>query len=302
MTAEVAVVLARDGGAYRILYRGEERTAVLRGTARRDSARAVAGDRVTIDPATAEEETLAISGVEPRSSLLARRTPEGRGARPVAANVDQVMVVIASADPDPILQLIDRLLVVAEANEIPAIVVVNKVDLAPPDAIVSHLAAAGYPVLPTAANEGVGIAELGKQLAGKVTVMTGPSGAGKSSLLNAIEPGLGLRIGAISVKARRGRHTTTTAVMVPLAAGGFVVDTPGFSEVGVWDVTKYELAGLFPEMASRAEGCRFGDCRHRHEPGCAVLDAVAAGEVSASRHAGYLAILAELEGLPESWE
>lgn len=297
----MATVLAREGGSYRVLLEQRECVAVLRGKAR-DGDRAVAGDVVRIDPDTIGEETLAITGVEPRKSLLERRTPEGRGTRPVAANVDQVVVVTAAADPAPLLQLIDRLLVVAEANRIPAMVIVNKIDLAPADAISRHLGAAGYPVLGTSTKSGVGIQEFRERLTGRESVLAGPSGAGKSSLLNAVEPGLALRIGAISAKVRRGTHTTTTATMVPLTLGGFVVDTPGFSEVGVWNVAPDALAVLYPEFAALAEQCRFGDCRHRREPGCAVLEAVEAGDIPASRHESYLAVLAELEALPEEWE
>jgi ribosome biogenesis GTPase len=297
----VAVVLAREGNSYRVLLDGVERTAILRGKAR-EGDRAVAGDMVRIDPNTMGEETLAIAGVEPRHSLLERRTPEGRGTRPVAANVDQVVVVTASADPDPVLQLIDRLLVVAEANHIPPVVVVNKTDLRAASAIEEHLRATGYLVMPASTRSGEGVDALAAQLLGRVSVLTGPSGAGKSSLLNAIEPGLGLRIGAISAKSHRGTHTTTTATMIPVIGGGFVVDTPGFSEVGVWNVKPQALAALYPEFASRADECRFGDCHHRREPGCAVLEAIAADEIPASRHESYLAILAELEAQPEAWE
>jgi ribosome biogenesis GTPase len=262
----------------------------------------VAGDRVRIDPNTLGEDTLAIAGVEPRHSLLERRTPEGRGTRPVAANLDQVVVVTAAADPEPVLQLIDRLLVVAEANRIPPVVVVNKIDLCAASAVEAHLRATGYMVIPASTKLPDGVAALSSQLLGRISVLTGPSGAGKSSLLNAIEPGLGLRIGAISEKVRRGKHTTTTAIMIPVIGGGFVVDTPGFSEVGVWNVKPQALAGLYPEFASRADECRFGDCHHRHEPGCGVLEAIAAVEIPASRHESYLAILAELEAQPEAWE
>ena len=300
MTAPVAVVLARDGSSYRVLLDGEERVAILRGKARHGE-RAVAGDRVRIDPATRSEPNLAIAAVEPRRNVLERRNPEGRGMRPVAANVDQVLIVTAAADPDPVLQLIDRLLAVAEADDIPAIVVVNKADLADAGPVQRHLAAAGYRVLATSAKTRLGLDELRDALVGRESVLTGPSGAGKSTLLNAIEPGLGLRVGAISARVRRGRHTTTTAAMVALAEGGFVVDTPGFSEVGVADLEAGALATLYPEFAEHA-GCRFADCRHRHEPGCGVLEAVAAGAIPASRHESYLAILAELEARPADWE
>ncbi|MBK7595464.1 MAG: GTPase RsgA [Gemmatimonadetes bacterium] len=167
MSAPVGTVLAREGGSYRLLLDGREYVAILRGKAKRAEDRAIAGDIVTIDPATLNEETLAITGVEPRRTLLARRVPDGRGTRPVAANVDQVVVVIAAADPDPIPQLMDRLLVVAEANEIPCWVVVNKTDLGSAAPIEAHLRASGYRVLPTAARAGEGVEELRAALFGR---------------------------------------------------------------------------------------------------------------------------------------
>ncbi len=302
MTPPVGVILAREGGSYRVLLDGAERVAVLRGKAKRETLRAVAGDRVHIDPDTLDDEVLGITAVTDRTSLLERRVPDGRGTRPVAANVDQVLVVTAAADPTPIPQLIDRLLVVAESNDIPAGVIINKVDLAAPDPVVRHLRSTGYPLYLAAAITGVGVDELRRALVGKVSVLTGPSGAGKSSLLNAIEPGLGLRVGAISAKVRRGRHTTVTATMIPLVEGGFVVDTPGFSEVGVWAIVRRELDRCFPEFAPGWGECRFGDCLHRTEPACAIRAMVEAGTVERERYASYLAILAELEGLPEDWE
>lgn len=302
MTSLPAVVLAREGGSYRVLLGGIERVAVLRGKARQDRDRAVAGDRVRIDPTTITEDMLGIDGVEPRTSLLSRRTPEGRGHRPIAANIDQVLIVTATTRPEPLLQLIDRLLVVAEANELPALVVVNKIDLGGADALRRHLGASGYPLLETSAHTGAGLTELAARLRDKESVFTGPSGAGKSSLLNAIEPDLGLRIGALSAKVQRGRHTTTTATMIPLIAGGFVVDTPGFSEVGIWDVHPDGLAEYFPEFRPMIDLCRFADCHHGGEPGCAVRDSVAAGTIPETRHASYQAILAELKSMPEAWE
>lgn len=295
------MVLAREGNSYRVESAGTERTAILRAKALLGD-RAVTGDLVRFDPATMDAPVLAIVAVEPRRSLLERRTPEGRGARPVAANIDQVVVVTASADPEPVLQLVDRLLVIGEANHLPCVVVVNKLDLASVTPIASHLSAAGYPVIGTAAKLGSGIDALRATLHGKVSVLTGPSGAGKSSLLNALAPGLGLRVGEISRKVRRGTHTTTTATMLPIGEGAYVVDTPGFSEVGVWNLTPAALGEQFPEFRARANDCRFGDCRHRNEPGCAVREAVAAGVIPAARHASYLAILAELEALPAEWE
>jgi ribosome biogenesis GTPase len=296
------VVLAREGGAYRVLLDGVERLAILRGKAKRELDRAVAGDRVRLDPATLAEDVLGIEAVEPRTSLLERRVPEGRGTRPVAANVDQVVVVIAAASPAPILQLLDRLLVVAEANDIPPLVVINKIDLGAATAVIAHLAAAGYTILCTAAKRGEGLEALRDVLAGKESVFTGPSGAGKSSLMNALEPGLGLRIGEVSAKVGRGTHTTVSATMIPLAIGGFVVDTPGCSEVGLWAIDRAHLDECFPEFRSVIGECRFDDCTHRTEPACAIRGLIEAGAVPRTRYDTYLTLFAELAELPEEWQ
>lgn len=302
MTAPIGIVLEREGGTYRVVVDGVERTAILRGKAKRELDRAVAGDRVRFDPLTMNEDVLAIEAVETRTSLLERRIPDGRGTRPVAANVDQVVVVIAAADPPPIPQLLDRLLVVAEANDIPPLVVINKVDLAEATSVIDHLGATGYDVILTAAKRGDGLESLRNVLSGKLSVFTGPSGAGKSSLMNALEPGLGLRIGEISAKLRRGTHTTVSAVMVPLAIGGFVVDTPGFSEVGMWAIDRAHLDECFPEFRPMIGECKFDDCSHRTEPACAVRGLVESGAVPRTRYDTYLALFAELADLPEAWQ
>lgn len=301
MSAAAGVVLERDGAQYRVATAGGEVRAVLRGRMKRDLPRVVVGDAVELEHEPAGD-LWAITAVAPRRSLLARRVPEGRGLRPVAANVDQVLVVSATADPAPIPQLIDRLLVVAEANRIPAAVILNKTDLDPGEALAGRYAAAGYRVYRTCARTGNGVEALAAVLPGHVSVVTGPSGAGKSSLLNRLEPGLSLRVGEISARVRRGKQTTVSAVMVPLATGGYLVDTPGFSDVGLWGLEAGGLAACFPELRDLAEGCRFGDCLHRREPGCAVRAAVEAGEVPADRYDSYLAILAEVEAQPAEWE
>jgi ribosome biogenesis GTPase len=136
----------------------------------------------------------------------------------------------------------------------------------------------------------------------KESLLTGPSGAGKSSLLNRLQPGLRLRTAEVSAKDGRGRHTTVSAVMVPLQGGGWLVDTPGFSEVGLWGIEPRELASCFPEMREALERCKFADCRHLSEPGCAVLDAVAAGVIGADRHESYRILLNELVTAPKDWE
>lgn len=301
MTALHGTVLERDGAVYRVATAEGEIRAVLAGKAKRDSARVVVGDRVRLEP-DPEAHLHAIVGVEPRTALLERRVPEGRGARPVAANIDQVFVVTAAVDPAPIPQLIDRLLVVAEANEIPAAVVVNKVDLDPGTALSMRLRRAGYDVYPASARTGEGIDAFAAALAGRISVVTGPSGAGKSSLLNRVQPGLQLRTAEISAKVRRGKHTTVSAVMLPLEAGGYLVDTPGFSEVGLWGIDPGQLDSCFPEFRPFLGECRYADCRHRSEPGCGVRDAVAAGTIARDRWESYLVLLEELENEPEEWE
>ncbi len=294
-------VLERDGSTYRVLTPDGEVRAILRGKMKRDMPKVVVGDRVELDE-EGEGGVRGIAGVQERTSLLARRVPEGRGHRPVAANVDQVLVITATKSPDPVPQLVDRLLVVAEANNIPAAVVLNKVDLDPGDALAARFSRAGYPVHRTSIKSGAGLEELRAALRGRESVITGPSGAGKSSLLNALEPGLKLRIGELSRKISRGKHTTVSAVMVPLSNGGYLVDTPGFSEVGLWGMEPNELANCFPEFRPLVDACKYADCSHVHEPGCAVIAAATAGAISADRVASYRALLTELHEVPEDWE
>ncbi len=301
MTDLLGTVLQLDGAVYRVATAEGEVRAVLRGKAKRETPKVVVGDRVRMenDPSG---ELHGIVTVEPRSTLLERRVPEGRGARPIAANIDQVFVVTATADPAPIPQLIDRLLVVAEANSIAASVVANKTDLDPGDELIARCRQAGYPVYPTSVRSGEGLAALREALTGRTSVVAGPSGAGKSSLLNAIQPGLQLRTGEISAKVRRGKNTTVAAVMLPLAGGGFLVDTPGFSEVGLWGVDPRELDTCFPEFRPFLGNCRYADCKHRSEPGCKVRAAIEVGLIAADRWQSYLVLLDELESAPAEWE
>jgi len=301
VTGLLGTILERDGSVYRIATAEGEIRAVLRGKVKRETPRLVVGDRVHLDTDPTGQ-LHGITGIEPRTTLLERRVPEGRGARPVAANIDQVFVVTASTHPEPIPQLIDRLLVVAEANEIAAAVVVNKVDLDPGEAVIERLRRAGYRVYATSIRTGEGVEAFAAALIGRTSVVTGPSGAGKSSLLNAVEPGLRLRTGELSPRVARGKNTTVSAVMIPLAAGGFLVDTPGFSEVGLWAIDPAELASCFPEFRQYLGQCRYADCRHLTEPGCRIRAAVDAGEIAADRLESYRVLRAELEEEPKEWE
>jgi ribosome biogenesis GTPase / thiamine phosphate phosphatase len=300
--ARSGVVLARMGSSYRVATVAGELDAVLRGTAKRsDRDRVVVGDHVVLDRPD-RSGSHRIVGLESRRNVLTRRTASGRGSRAIAANLDRVLVLVAVADPAPVLQLTDRLLVIAETNHIPAGVVVTKIDLASHADLSRRFRAAGYPVWPVCILTGEGMDELASELDGHVTLLTGPSGVGKSSLLNRLQPGLALRTAEISRKIRRGRNTTVTAVMVPLDGGGHLVDTPGFSDVGIWGVAPGELARCFPEMRELIGACRFQDCGHVAEPDCAVRAGVETGQVEADRYASYKKLLRELTAAPRAWE
>jgi len=291
MTLVNGVVLERVGGGYRIHTDAGEITATLRGKLKhQDTERVVPGDVVVL-------EGTAIADVRPRKSVLARREP-GSGPRrlqPVAANVDQVIVVASALDPEPNARMLDRILVIAEANGLPAAIVINKTELDPSvaEAMTSRFATADYQVLATSVKADRGIAALRDLLRGRHSVFTGPSGAGKSSLLNALEPGLKLRVGAISEKWRTGKHTTTAAELVPVAGVGYVVDTPGLREVGAWGIDPNELGGCFPEFRPYLDQCRFDNCRHLAEPGCAVR-AAPSGAIDPDRLRSYERIYEEV--------
>ncbi|MGE0439548.1 MAG: ribosome small subunit-dependent GTPase A [Gemmatimonadales bacterium] len=295
-------VMARSGSTYRVATPMGEVTAVLRGKVKRDDRdRIVVGDVVTLDRVDSHG-VAGITGAEPRRNVLERRSPTGRAARPVAANLDRVLVLTAVTQPKPNPGLIDRLLVIAEANDIPAGVVITKIDLATHADLGVRFRNAGYPVWPVSIRTGEGVDDLAAEIRGHTTLLTGPSGVGKSSLLNRIQPGLALPTGEISAKIQRGKNTTVSAVMVPLEAGGFLVDTPGFSDVGLAGVEPRGLANCFPEMRRFVANCKFPDCHHVTEPGCAVRAAVDAGEIADDRYQTYRSLLTELGAAPRAWE
>jgi ribosome biogenesis GTPase len=288
-----AVVLQGTGGVW--VARAENGAlyeAVLRGRLKQsDSLKLAVGDDVLVAP-DAGSGRWTIEEILPRRSVLARRAPGGRhGERIVAVNIDQVLVVFAAARPDPHRRMIDRFLVIAEASELAPRIVVNKVDLIDPAevrALIADYERAGYPVHLTSARAGLGLEPLHDALSGRTTVVTGPSGVGKSSLLNALYPGLTLRVGEVSASVNKGRHTTVGAFSHPLPDGGYVVDTPGLREIGLWGYSLATLDRCFPEFGPYMGHCRFADCTHVVEPGCAVRDALAQGLVSAERWESYV--------------
>jgi ribosome biogenesis GTPase len=251
------------------------------------------GDRVHV-VRTADDRG-SVDSVEPRRSTLSRPVPHGRKEHVLAANVDQVMVVTSASDPDFTPGFVDRVLAVVEFSHLDAVIVLNKIDLAAhlPEALEAY-PPLGYPVLLTSATQDVGIDAVREAIEGRITVVTGHSGVGKSSLLNAIQPELGLAVGDVNAVTRRGTHTTTAAVWIPLECGGAVIDTAGVREFGLYGIPARDVGWLFPDIAAVAPGCRYPDCTHTHEPNCAVHDAVEAGTIAKSRFASYIRILESL--------
>ena len=259
----------------------------LRGKFRLSGQNVLPGDRVVVRPGG--KNTGVIEEVLPRSTVL---------DRPQVANVDQVVIVFACADPDPQTDLLDRMLVQAEAQGLVPVICVNKTDLVTEQAVESLIkdyVTAGYTVLPTSTVNNRGILELSRLLSGHISVFAGPSGSGKSSLLNAINDGFKLKTGQVSKKIGRGRHTTRFAELLELSPGSLVVDSPGFSNLYMPEINKLYLAEMFPEFLPYLGLCRFNGCLHRAEPQCAIKEAVDEGKVSPKRYEHYLAFLKELE-------
>lgn len=250
----------------------------------------VTGDHVHIRPEGSEQGI--VLSVKPRQGVLSRTSKGKRHI--IVSNVQQVLIVASAAEPEIKPHLIDRFLVTAEQAMLEAIIVINKVDLIDPaelQPLIGVYAQLGYRVLLTSATNNWSIDRLRRIVSGKQSVVAGQSGVGKSSLLNSIQEGLGLRVQPVSNENMKGKHTTTTAELIALETGGYLVDTPGIRQLELWDVEPEEVAGLFRDIRPYVNHCRFPDCKHLHEVGCAVLDAVADGRIDPRRYDSYAHIV-----------
>lgn len=268
----------------------------LRGRLKRGRATgdlAAIGDRVRIT--VLADGTGVIEEVEERKRAIVRLDPRPQGEyqQVMLANPDQAVFVFAVAHPNPRLRMLDRFLVIAEKQKIPPVIVANKTDLVKnANDIFGMYESIGYRVLYTSAKTGQGLEELKRILTGKVSALAGPSGVGKSSLLNAIQPGLGLAVNEVSAAINKGKHTTVTRQLFPLEGGGYVADTPGWRSLALWDTEPEEIDAYFPELRELVAHCQFSDCTHIHEPGCAVRRALEGGKIHLERYQSYLRLRA----------
>lgn len=260
---------------------------------RREGDITAVGDWVQVS--LLKEGTGMIEEIEERQRMFSRMAPTPRGEyqQIIIANQDQAVLVFACSEPEPRLRMLDRFLIVADEAVTPVVIVFNKVDLvgirqAKKD--YGHYESIGYSVIFTSAETGLGVKALQKKLVGKISVLAGPSGVGKSSLLNRIQPGLGLAVREVSKATRQGRHTTVVREMYSLVGGGYVADTPGLKALALWDIEPEEVDGYFPEIRELVAKCQFSNCMHLHEPGCAVKAAVESGQIHFERYESYLRI------------
>ena len=291
--------------------------AVLRGKIRLKGSNATnpvaVGDVVVFEAEVAEnvqdapmaemvtaENPAVITSIKPRNNYIIRKSTNlSRQSHIIAANVDRAFLVITIDYPQVKLPFLDRLLVTCEVYNVPATIVLNKCDLYGPEhedmlaAFHEIYEGAGYPIIEVSAHTGQGVDELRNMVNGHISLFSGVSGVGKSSLIKALDPALEPRVGEISDAHEQGRHTTTFYEMYSLATGGFIIDTPGIRGFGLVDLKKEEIALYFPEMLKASADCRFAPCTHTHEPGCAVKEAVEAGEISYDRYSSYLGMLDE---------
>ena len=296
-----ATVVRATGSWYDVLHDGETVRCRIRGRLRLKGVRStnpvVVGDEVACE--ADEGGDYVIADILPRRNYVIRRASNlSKESHIIAANVDQALLMASLRSPETPTEFVDRFLVTCEAYKVPVTILLSKLDLQDAEAVAEFRAVyegAGYRVLEVSVREGRGVEEVRELLAGRTTLVSGNSGVGKSTLIQAIDPSLDIRTGEISESHHKGRHTTTFSTMYPLAGGGAVIDTPGIKGFGLIDIDEAELWHYFPEMMRIGAGCRFYNCTHTHEPGCAVTEAVKAGEIAWPRYESYLKIRDEDE-------
>jgi ribosome biogenesis GTPase len=295
-TTQIGLIVKAQSGFFTVETRLGLVVCQLRGKLKQGRALgdiAAIGDhvRITILP----DRSGVIEEVLKRERLIVRLDPRPQGEyqQILLANPDQAIFVFACAHPHPKLKMLDRYLVIAEKQNVPALVIANKIDLIDdPKKLFGLYEEIGYRVLYTSTKWNVGLEELKTILAGKISALAGPSGVGKSSLLNAIQPGLGLAVNEISRAMNKGKHTTVARQLFPVEGGGYVADTPGWKSLALWDTEPEEIDGYFPELRELVQHCQFNDCTHTHEPGCAVLKALEEGKIHRERYESYLRLRA----------
>jgi len=298
LDAESAVregrVVEYMGRTVRVRHGGDNYSCRLRSTTRiasSDSTPVTVGDRVHFLPA-AENEGV-ITEILPRTSRLSRASRLHNEIEQVlVANVDQLLLVTSVKEPHPKPEFIDRVLIAAACQSLPAIICFNKIDLEDTenDNLVNSYREAGYQVLRTSATTGEGLDQLDTLLRSSLTVLAGQSGVGKSSLANALDTSLDLKVGRVIASSQKGRHTTTRSILLPFHDDGFIIDTPGLRIFELWNLEPEQLRDFFPEFKRLAPECRFSSCQHRSEPECAVKEALERGDLSEERYRSYLHI------------
>jgi ribosome biogenesis GTPase len=279
-----SIVESADGPSYTCAIRG-----ILKSLSTDLQHVVVVGDRVTVQPI--DRQNAVIVRVDGRLNSISRTS---RGRRQIlVSNVDQILIVASAAQPILKPNLIDRFLVSAEKSKISPVIIINKIDLVEPadlQPVIGVWGQLGYPVFLVSMTENWGVDLLQNLVKGKDSVVTGQSGVGKSSILNAIQPGLDLRISRVSEDSQKGQHTTTTAELIPLPFGGHIIDTPGIRQFQLWDIIPEEVAGYFRDIRPYVTACRFPDCTHIHEDDCQVKYAVADGKIDVRRYESYCQI------------